>query len=441
MPTEVIMPALGMSQETGRLLAWLKKEGESVTKGDILMEIETDKTTVELEATASGTLMNVTAEEGADVPVGSVIALIVASGETPPPPATNGQAKAPEPARAANDDRSTNDAVTVTPVARRVAEDLGIDIKQVPTQGKRLTRADVEAFANDRAPSTTGGMVLASPKARRLAQENGLNIKVITGSGPQGAVLANDVLEAAQSAPAQVEVEAEKHVAAPARTTSAATGTMWRRMAERLAESWQTVPHFYLKRDVDVSELVNWRQRILDRTGEKVTYTDLLVKLVAAALRRHPHVNGQWTGSEVVFNDSVNIGLAVAVDEGLIVPVIHSADTIGVSAISERRKQVVDRAQRNRMQPADLQGGTFTISNLGMFGIDEFSAIVNPPEAAILAVGRISDRIVPVNGEAVIRPMMTLSLSCDHRAVDGARGAQFMDTLSQYIADPLSLMD
>jgi pyruvate dehydrogenase E2 component (dihydrolipoamide acetyltransferase) len=319
---------------------------------------------------------------------------------------------------------------------------LGVDLKQVPAQGKRLTRADIEAFVNEQRP-VSAGLVLASPKARRLAKENGLNLTTIVGSGPEGAVLADDVLNAVAAVQVQKQAEPQTvtQLPQPAQAAPPTTGTMWRRMAERLAESWQTVPHFYLKRDVDVTELVNWRQRVLNRTGEKVTYTDLLIKLVAAALRRHPHINGQWTGTTVAFNDAVNIGLAVAVDEGLLVPVIYSADTLGVSAISERRKQIVERAQKNRLQPADLQGGTFTISNLGMFGIDEFSAIVNPPEAAILAVGRISERVIPVNGEAVIRPMMTLSLSCDHRAVDGARGAKFMDTLSQLIDDPLSLMD
>jgi pyruvate dehydrogenase E2 component (dihydrolipoamide acetyltransferase) len=216
---------------------------------------------------------------------------------------------------------------------------------------------------------------------------------------------------------------------------------MWRRAAERLTQSWQTVPHFYLKRDVFAEGLVDWRNGLKQRTDTKVTFTDLIVKVVAAALRKNPYVNGQWNGEGVVFNENVNVGLAVAIDEGLLVPVIHDTDKLGVTEIAQRRAEIVTRSQTGKLKPMDLQGGTFTISNLGMYGIDEFNAIVNPPQAAILAIGRINDRVVPINGEPVIRKVLTLSLSCDHRAVDGARGAQFLDTLSSYIQDPMGLVD
>jgi pyruvate dehydrogenase E2 component (dihydrolipoamide acetyltransferase) len=216
---------------------------------------------------------------------------------------------------------------------------------------------------------------------------------------------------------------------------------MWRRMAERLTESWQTIPHFYLKRDVSAESLITWRNQLKSRTDTNITFTDLLVKMVAVALKQHPYANGQWNGESVIFNDQINVGLAVAVDEGLIVPVIHNADTLGVTAIAQKRAEIVERAQNKKLQPADLQGGTFTISNLGMYGIDEFNAIVNPPQAAILAVGRIADRAVPADGQVVVRPMLTLSLSCDHRAIDGARGAQFLDTLANLIQDPLAVLD
>lgn len=429
MANEVIMPALGMAQETGRLVAWVKKEGEHVEKGDILMEVETDKTTVEVEATASGTLVNVTAEEGTDIPVGTVIALIVAEGEAPPP-RTNGVEK---PAAASADGKAAKaPPVAATPVATRMADDLGIDLTLVTTQGKRITRADIEAYMDGRRP-VVSGRVLASPKARRLARERGIQLAAIAGTGPDGAVLADDVT--------RYTVPAAQPTPTPSPDTPAQTGTMWRRMAERLTESWQTVPHFFLKRDVSMEAVIAWRESLKRRSDGKITYTDLLVKLVAAALGQHPHVNGRWNGEAVVFNDQINVGLAVAVDEGLIVPVIHDADMLGVTAIAERRAQIVERAQMGRLQPVDLQEGTFTISNLGMFGIDEFSAIVNPPQAAILAVGSINERVVPVDGQAVIRPMMTLSLSCDHRAVDGARGARFLDTLVQLIQDPLTVLD
>lgn len=429
MPTEVIMPALGMSQETGRLIAWLKQEGDVVEGGDILMEIETDKTTVEVEATVSGTLVNVTAQAGDDVPVGSVIALILAAGESPPPPPVQATPLAVDSAANAATAHSTKAA---TPVAVRVAEAHDVDVNQIPTQGRRVTRADVESHVNHSQPVTTNGQVLASPKARRLADERDFILAQIPGSGPEGAILAADVLNFEPDADAASTTTTQ---------TPSQTGTMWRRMAERLTTSWQTVPHFYLKRDVSAEAFIGWRKSILSRSDIKITYTDLLVKVVATALKQHPHVNGQWNGSSVVFNEAVNVGLAVAVDDGLLVPVIHKADTLGLKAVARRRQEIVERTQNGRLQPADLQGGTFTISNLGMFGIDEFSAIVNPPQAAILAVGSITERIVPLDGQAVIRPMMTLSLSCDHRAVDGARGAQFLDTLATLIADPLGLMD
>lgn len=427
MPTEIIMPALGMAQETGRLIAWLKQEGQSVQRGDILMEIETDKTTVELEAPATGTLTNVTAKAGDDVPVGTVIALILAEGEQAPTLVTS--KPAPQQTKA-----SSNSPKSATPVAMRVAEAHGVDVNQISSQGKRVTRADVETYLDGmKTPTATrNGRILASPKARRLAKEHGYNLAQISGTGPDGAVIADDVVSFTPI-PATTPQIME--------TSAAQTGTMWRRMAERLTESWQTIPHFYLKREVDATALIAWRKSLLSRSEQKVTFTDLLVKLVAAALKLHPHANGQWNGQTVIFNEQINIGLAVAVDEGLIVPVIHNADALGINAIAKRRKELVERAQNNKLQPNDLQGGTFTISNLGMFGIDEFSAIVNPPQAAILAVGNITDKIIPVDGQALIRPMLILSLSCDHRAVDGARGARFLDTLAKYIAEPLSIMD
>lgn len=435
MPTEVIMPALGMAQETGLLIAWLKNEGDHIERGDILMEVETDKATMEVEATATGTLANVTAKAGEDVPVGSVIALILAEGESAP---TQKQASAPakasQPAKQAVAESSSN-TKTATPVAMRMAEAHGVDVNRIPSNNKKITRADVEAYVNT-GQSGGNGRVLASPKARRLARENSLDLSMIAGSGPGGAVLADDVLS---YQPPQIEALAQSR--APMTTSGVQTGNMWRRMAHRLTESWQTVPHFYLKREIDVTAFIEWRTSLKARSGVKITYTDLLVKVVAGALRQHPFVNGQWNGEGVVFNDHINIGLAVAVDEGLLVPVIPNADQLGLSAIAQRRQDIVERAQSGKVRPDDLQGGTFTISNLGMFGIDEFSAIVNPPQAAILAVGNITDRLVPVEGQAVVRPMMTLTLSCDHRAVDGARGAQFLATLVSLIQQPLGLLD
>ena len=323
----------------------------------------------------------------------------------------------------------------------RLVQAHDIDVSQINTSGSRITRADVEAHINGQKTQTPSTRVLASPKARRLARENSIVLAEIKGSGPDGAVLSDDVLNYEQAAINGQMATVETQKVQQAQTGVPRTGHMWRRMAERLTESWQTIPHFYLKREVSANALMKWRKSLLGRNDTKITYTDLLTKLVAVALKQHPHLNGQWNGEHVIFNEQVNIGLAVAVEEGLLVPVIHDADKLGVTAIAQRRVELVERSMSGKLRADDLQGGTFTISNLGMYGIDEFSAIVNPPQAAILAVGKIVEQVVPIKGNAKIHPMLTLNLSCDHRAVDGARGAQFLDTLANLIHDPMRLMD
>jgi pyruvate dehydrogenase E2 component (dihydrolipoamide acetyltransferase) len=212
-------------------------------------------------------------------------------------------------------------------------------------------------------------------------------------------------------------------------------------MAERTTQSWTSVPHFYLIREVNASRLIAWREQILKRFAQKVTYTDLLVRIVAAALRMHPRINVSWREGKVIVNEEVHVGLAVAVEEGLVVPVIHQADTLGLSEIAVLRKELVTKAQAGKLRPQDINGGTFTISNLGMYNVDAFNAIINSPQAAILAVGRIAERVVPVNGQPAVQPTMLLTLSCDHRAVDGARGAGFLDAVATLIEEPLGLLD
>jgi pyruvate dehydrogenase E2 component (dihydrolipoamide acetyltransferase) len=215
---------------------------------------------------------------------------------------------------------------------------------------------------------------------------------------------------------------------------------VWRIMAERMTASWTTAPHFYLVREVNASRLVAWRERVSRQAGVRITYTDLLIRLVAAALVRHPRVNVAWKDGAVVPNAEVGIGLAVAIEDGLLVPVLHRADTLSLAEIAARREDLVGRAQAARLRPADIQGGGFTLSNLGMYGVDAFNAIVNPPQAAILAVGRMADRVIAVNGQPAVQPTLVLTLSCDHRALDGARGAQFLGTLAELIEEPLTLL-
>lgn len=442
MPKEIIMPALGMAQETGILIEWFKAEGDTVTQGEPLMEIETDKAAVEIEAPVSGVLAHVTAQPGDKVPVGQTIALILAPGESAPQPAAISEA-APAPVTEVVD-KADKTEVLASPLAKRVAAEHQVDLAQVKAAGSRIQKEDVLAYvAAQQKEKGTNGRLLASPKARRLAREQHLELAAIAGSGPDGAVLAADVLTAAESV--QMEMAEPAAVASapasPIETQTVPMSRMWQVMAERLTESWTTVPHFYLEREVNAGQLLAWWEKVKQRVEDKITLTDLLVKLVAAALRKHPRANAAWQDGTIILNSEVNVGLAVAVEDGLLVPVIHQADTLGLGALAERRQAVVDRARAGKPALADLQGGTFTVSNLGMFGIDSFKAIVNPPQAAILAVGRIADKVVPVNGQPTVQPMMTLTLSCDHRVVDGARGAQFLQTVASFIEEPLAVLD
>lgn len=402
MATNVILPALGMAQDSGKIVRWLKAEGESVRDGEFIAEIETDKATVELESPAAGRLAHLYAA-GAEAPVGQPIALILADGEAAP-------------ARAAG-----ATAASVTASAGN-----GHDARQ------SSVATSLQAAGSHRR--------LGSPKAKRIAAAHGLDIAQITGTGPHGEVLAADVLNAATGANGASGATAGVAAAVTA-TTGAATSPsrIARLMAERTTQSWTTTPHFFLFRDVEATAFKNWHAQAEKRTTEKLTYTDLLVKVVASALRSHPRLNASWQDGAIVTHDDINIGLAVAVPDGLVVPVIPRADDLSLSAIARHRADIVRRAQAGALRLTDLQGGTFTISNLGMFGIDAFNAIIVSPQAAILAVGALADRVIPVDGEPAVRPMLTLSLSCDHRVVDGAQGARFIATVAELLNDPSGL--
>jgi len=364
MPAEVIMPALGMAQETGKVLRWLKEDGAQVAKGEPLLEVETDKVTVEIEAPADGTLAGLAVPEGADVPVGSVIALVLADGEQ----------------------------FTELP-------------KSVPVVATEIP-ATITNAAMPGAPAPNPRRGLASPKARRLAKARGVDVAAVAGSGPGGAVLAADV-ERAETSPAL------------------AAGSVWHLMAERMTRAWQEVPQFALARDVDA--------RRLQHRDEGISVTDLLVEACARALARHRRLTASWRDGGLVAGEGVNVGVAVATADALVVPVIHDADRLTLVEISARRRELAGAARTGTLRPENVQGGTFTISNLGMYGVDAFQAIVNPPQAAILAVGRIVERPVAVDGAIAARPVLTLTLSFDHRVVDGARGAEFLDTLASLV--------
>ena len=420
------MPALGMAQETGLLVSWLKREGETVAKGEPIMEVETDKATVEIEASASGILAGVSAQPGDNIPVGQTIAWILAAGETLPA----AKAESVLPAPTGGGDKKA--ALMVSPVAQKIAQEHGIELALVKTGGGRVEKADVLAYIEaQQQPAASEPrraqtrVTPASPKARRLAAEMGLDVAILTGSGPDGAVLAADVLTAQTALPA---------------VSSLTLSNAWHLMAQRVTQSWTSAPHFYLLREVNASRLVAWRDRVQEQVGLKVTYTDLLVRLVASALGKHPRLNAYVKEGQVILQDEINLGLAVAVSDGLVVPVLHRADELNLEQIAAHNRDLAARAHAGKLRLDELQGGTFTLSNLGMFGVDVFNAIINPPQAAILAVGRITERVVPVNGLPAVQPVMTLSLSCDHRALDGALGARFLDYVASLIEEPLILL-
>jgi pyruvate dehydrogenase E2 component (dihydrolipoamide acetyltransferase) len=391
MAFSVVMPALEMAQETGKLVAWRKTEGEPVAKGEPLLEIETDKAVLEVESPAEGVLAGITAQAGDVVAVGKVIAWIVRPGEVPP----SGAASSPSPvSRAAP---PMNVPASVTPVAM-----------------------------------TAGGQI--SPKARRLAKEHGVDITTLQGSGPGGEILASDVLAAAgtKSSSPPAAASENKEIERPS--------SIGRLMAERTTQSWTTVPHFFVVRDIDAGALVEARERlgssILQARGTKLTQTDFLIAILARILVKHPRVNASWNDGMIRLNQEVNIGVAMAVDDGVVATVIHNADKADLGEIAVQRRDLTDRARAGRLRPSDIAGATFTISNLGMYHVDAFSAIISPPQAAILAVGSITERVVPLNGRPAIRPMMTLTLSCDHRVVDGARAAVFLDEVAEAVREP-----
>ncbi|MHB8597106.1 MAG: dihydrolipoamide acetyltransferase family protein [Ktedonobacteraceae bacterium] len=479
MATNVILPALGMSQDTGKIVQWLKAEGDRVAKGEPLAEIETDKATVEIEAFADGVLAHVAAAVGDDVPVGQVIAVIltpeevsweaehraqeveserrpqIISGETEDKsgaaisPVTSGLSQNGTVALSTAEALGQF-AIPVSPLASRIAAEHNLDLRLVTTAGKRIQKSDVLVYLQNQEKAATmhapARLTMASPKARRLANEQGKDLATMQGSGPQGAVLASDVIASIVQSSA-VPVAATGNGAATEPDTAIVgvahevnLSNTWRIMAERTTQSWTSVPHFYLVREVNASRLIAWRHQLLKRMAEKVTYTDLLVKIVAAALRLHPRLNTSWSEGKILMKEDIHVGLAVAVEEGLVVPVIHLADTLNLGEIARQRIELVAKAQSGKLRLQDISDGTFTISNLGMYNVDAFNAIINQPQAAILAVGRIAERVVPVNGQPAVQPVMVLTLSCDHRAVDGARGAQFLDTVATLIEEPLGLV-
>lgn len=410
MATKVHMEALSPTMEEGQVVKWLKAEGDAVANGEILAEIETDKATMELVARGDGVLRRILLAEGGTTPVGEVIAIIAGEDEDITDLAEAGEAT----------------AASLEVEADEVAEKLAT--AEVEVAEVEVTEVEVaEVVAPTVAPSPSG-RTKSSPVARRLAEEAGVNVESVPGSGPGGRVVKRDVEDAVARGGEYVDIQLSQ---------------MRKTIARRLTESLGPVPHFFLTIDVDMERAVEARaeiNRVLEPQGEKVSINDLLIRATAAALKRHPACNAAWQGDTIRRFNRVHVGVAVAVDDGLITPVVRDADLKGVARIAREVREMAARGRDKKLQPEEYTGSTFSISNLGMYGIYEFTGVINPPEGGILAVGAVEERPVVIGGEVVPRHRMRITMSCDHRVIDGATGAAFLATLKTMLEEPATIL-
>jgi pyruvate dehydrogenase E2 component (dihydrolipoamide acetyltransferase) len=422
--TEVKLPRLGQGMESGTIVKWLKSEGEQVKKGDALYELDTDKVTQEVEAEASGVLLKIAITEG-EVEVGRTIGFIGDAGEAVAESAETDSAK--------TDDARVQASAEAPDSAEKPAVAPKRDPEREEGRAASTNGSQAGASAPEAPEQSSGGRIKASPLARRIARERGIELSQVRGTGPDGRIVAEDV-ERAEAQPAST-------VAA---VTSAPSGEIESRplsnirktIARRLTEAW-TVPAFQLTVDADMTRANALIARYRELNPDvRVTVTDLLTKLCAQALMRHRDMNVQYTDDALLVFPSANVGIAVAAPQGLVVPVVHGAERLTMAQIASVRGDLVSRARDGKLRSDDLEGGTFTISNLGMYEVDQFIAVLNPPQASILAVGSTRDQVVPRDGELEVLPIMTLTLTCDHRAVDGATGADFLRTIKAYIEAP-----
>ncbi len=421
MASEVKLPRLGQGMEAGTIVKWLKSEGDTVERGDPLYELDTDKVTQEVEAEASGVLLKIAVAQG-EVEVGRTIAFIGEQGESLRSESSDPQGG--EAAEAVAEDQQEEGS----PGAAREAD----------REKGRAASAQPEP-PGDSPSDRNGGRIKASPLARRIARERGLELSSISGTGPEGRIVAEDV-ERAAAAPASPA--AAPAVAASARPAEGVEieqlSSVRKTIARRLTQAWQA-PAFQISMSADMTRAAALRARLVAQVAEggiRPTVSDLLMKVCALALMRHRSVNALWAEDRIELHPTANIGIAVAIPKGLVVPVIPSCERRSIQEIASARVDVVSRARSGKLQQADLAGGTFTISNLGMYGVEQFAAVLNPPQAAILAVGAIEDRAVVESGEVVARPLMTMTLTCDHRTLDGATAADFLRTVKDFLEEP-----
>ncbi|MFI5206408.1 MAG: dihydrolipoamide acetyltransferase family protein [Gemmatimonadales bacterium] len=404
MATRVVMEALSPTMEEGRLVSWKKKEGDAVKAGETLAEVETDKAVMDLVARGDGVLRKIILQEGATVPVSALVAIIGAPNEDIS-------------ALAGDGGKGTAPAESTRPEGRARPEQVLKDSGLAP------------------APSASG-RVLASPLARRMAAEKGLDLSHVTGSGPAGRVTKRDIESAGVSLP-----PAAGHPTPVAGFTDVPLTQIRKTIAKRLVQSIGPVPHFFLTTEIDMERAWDLRAALKAKGDQyAVSFNDIVIKAVALALRRHGACNAWWMEDHIRYHGDVHVGMAVAVEDGLITPVIRFADQKGLQAISAEAKTLAEKARARRLTPEEYSGATFSISNLGMFEIDEFTAVINPPEAGILAVGRIAQKPAVVDGQVVPRRMMRVTMSCDHRVIDGATGADFLQTVKLNLENPLAML-
>ncbi len=423
MATKVHMEALSPTMEEGQVVKWLKAEGDEIANGDVLAEIETDKATMELVARGEGILQKVLLDEGGTAAVGALIAVIAEDGED------------------ISDLVSEGDDAT--------GEGSGEEDEAAAKEGEEEESKEEEAEAapeRDKAPAPEegeegDGRVKASPLARRLAADQGIELRSIEGSGPGGRVVKRDVEKAMEEgvpdAPRTTAPDSEEDY------VDVSLSQMRKTIAKRLVESLGPVPHFFLTVDVDMSRAVEARKRVnalLEKEGKKISFNDIVLKATAMALRKHPECNAHWREDHVRRFNRVHLAVAVAIDDGLITPVVRDADRKGMAEISAEVRELAGRAREKKLKPEEYSGGTFSVSNLGMFGIEDFTAVINPPEAGILAVGALEERPVARDGEVIIEPRMKITMSCDHRVIDGAQGARFLQSLTGILEEPLAAL-
>ena len=446
MPVEVILPKVDMDMTTGRISAWLAEEGAAVKKGDVLFEIETDKAAMEIDAPASGILRNVTGKEGIDIPVGQAVAWIYEEGED-----------AGSPPEAVGQSPSSDPSGDLLPAGEKKEEE------PTPAPGSPgVVEADARQLTSEADPSS----VRASPLARRLARESGLDLFAVSGSGPKGRVVKADVEAAAKGGVAKAATPAAGQTPAPVKPMSDEAvlklfeegsyeliphDGMRKTIARRLVEAKSTIPHFYLTLDCEIDALLALRKQLNDaapmvkgEAGEKPAYklsvNDMIIKAMAKALMAVPDANVSWTESAMVKHSHADVGVAVSIPGGLITPIVRRAEEKTLSAISNEMKDLAARARNRKLKPEEYQGGTTAVSNLGMFGIKDFAAVINPPHATILAVGAGEPRAVVKDGDVKAATIMSVTLSTDHRAVDGALGAELLAAFKQVIEKPFAML-